>query len=222
MSLAPGVAALFAIHRLRAEAAFLDRLNRGSGFADPRAPTQVHLRDRDAVARLALVALRPSNTHAKAAAAVAAALETALAAAPPSPVDALVARGTLGPAEAALAAIAIAVALDDDTRELVHAMAGRRRPPVPRRRRRARPAAGLAVGAPGRGRAAQPAGGRPGSCWSTPTAGWCAATRGWRPGPWASRRCRAPPRREVATLGSADAIWLPPTVVAEARRGSLR
>jgi hypothetical protein len=38
MSLAPGVAALFAIHRLRAEAAFLDRLNRGSGFADPRYP----------------------------------------------------------------------------------------------------------------------------------------------------------------------------------------
>ena len=217
MSLAPGVAALFAIHRLRAEAAFLDRLNRGSGFADPRAPTQVHLRDRDAVARLALVALRPSNTHAKAAAAVAAALETALAAAPPSPVDALVARGTLGPAEAALAAIAIAVALDDDTRELVHAMAGRRRPGLyldvaaeldPRL---ASPSARLAAAGPrsplvDAGLLLVDADG--GLVRSHP-----------RLAAWAlGEPALPPPLDEVATLGSADAIWLPPTVVAEAAR----
>ncbi|MEZ4402899.1 MAG: ATP-binding protein [Kofleriaceae bacterium] len=122
------LAAMVAVVRLRAEAAFLARLNRGTGFADPRAPTQVHLRDPAAVARLGQVALRPSDTHKRAAAAVDAALAAALAVTDASPLAALAARLALPPAHCALAAIAIATAVDDDTRELCHAMAGRRAP----------------------------------------------------------------------------------------------
>ena len=120
-------ASLVAATRLRAERALLVRLNRGAGFADPRAPTQVYLRDDAASARLGQLALRPNDTHRKAAAAVDAALAAVEAAAPPSPLVPLVARAGLTAAEAALIAIAIAAAIDDDTRELTHALAGRRR-----------------------------------------------------------------------------------------------
>ena len=120
-------ASLVAATRLRAERALLVRLNRGAGFADPRAPTQVYLRDDAASARLGQLALRPNDTHRKAAAAVDAALAAVEAAAPPSPLVPLVARAGLTAAEAALIAIAIAAAIDDDTRELPHALAGRRR-----------------------------------------------------------------------------------------------
>jgi len=120
-------ASLVAATRLRAERALLVRLNRGAGFADPRAPTQVYLRDDAASARLGQLALRPNDTHRKAAAAVDAALAAVEAAAPPSPLAPLVARAGLTAAEAALIAIAIAAAIDDDTRELTHALAGRRR-----------------------------------------------------------------------------------------------
>ena len=120
-------ASLVAATRLRAERALLVRLNRGAGFADPRAPTQVYLRDDAASARLGQLALRPNDTHRKAAAAVDAALPAVEAAAPPSPLAPLVARAGLTAAEAALIAIAIAAAIDDDTRELTHALAGRRR-----------------------------------------------------------------------------------------------
>ena len=120
-------ASLVAATRLRAERALLVRLNRGAGFADPRAPTQVYLRDDATSARLGQLALRPNDTHRKAAAAVDAALAAVEAAAPPSPLVPLVARAGLTAAEAALIAIAIAAAIDDDTRELTHALAGRRR-----------------------------------------------------------------------------------------------
>ncbi len=124
LDLAPTVARI----RLLAEAALLARLNAGSGFADGGAPSQIHLHDRAASARLGRVAMRPSETHRKAAAEVAAALEVA----PPAPADArlalLAARLVLTPAEQALAGLAVAHAIDADTRALIHALAGRRRP----------------------------------------------------------------------------------------------
>src|SRR5690606_13449813 len=49
--------------RLHAEAALLRRLNAGSGFADPRVPSQIYLRDDAALARLAGGTLRPQGTH---------------------------------------------------------------------------------------------------------------------------------------------------------------
>ncbi|MCW5806194.1 MAG: hypothetical protein KIT31_27765, partial [Deltaproteobacteria bacterium] len=60
--------------RLRAEAALYRRLDAGSGFADPRVPAQIYLRDEGARARLAAGTLRPRGTHAKAAAAAMAAI----------------------------------------------------------------------------------------------------------------------------------------------------
>ncbi|MBP6845817.1 MAG: ATP-binding protein [Kofleriaceae bacterium] len=127
MSLAPDLAALVAVVRLRAEAAYLAQLNRGAGFADPRYPTQLDLRDPGGAARLGILALRPSDTHKKAAAAVAAALAVAEAAAPPSPLAALAGRARLTPAERALAELAVAVAIDDDARAYAHALAGKRK-----------------------------------------------------------------------------------------------
>ena len=122
------IAALIARIRLRAEAAFLARLNGGSGFGDARAPSQIYLRDPAAAQRLGRVALRPSDTHGKQAAAVAAAIVAADAVPDTSRLAALAARTQLATAELQLAAIAVAFAADDDTRELCHAMAGRRRP----------------------------------------------------------------------------------------------
>jgi hypothetical protein len=52
--------------RLHAEAALVRRLNAGAGFADPRVPSQIYLRDAAAMARLAGGTLRPRGTHAKA------------------------------------------------------------------------------------------------------------------------------------------------------------
>ncbi len=123
-SLAPAISRV----RLRAEAAFLARLNAGAGFGDPRAPTQLHLRDPAASRRLGRIAARPSKTHAQAAAEVAAALADADARLDGSRLALLATRFALPPAEAALAAIAIAAAIDADTRELMQVMAGRRRP----------------------------------------------------------------------------------------------
>jgi len=128
VTVAPAMMALVARIRLRAEAAFLARLNAGTGFADQRTPSQIHLRDPAAVARLGRVALRPSETHSKQAAAVAAAIAAAELEPDTSRLAELAARTALDDAEVALAAIALAVAIDDDTRELCHAMAGRRRP----------------------------------------------------------------------------------------------
>ena len=112
--------------RRRAEAALLRRLNAGSGFADPRVPSQIYLRDDEALARLAGGTLRPQNTHRKAAAELAATLP----AAPPAParLATLVARTALDADAAALVATALVYAIDLDTRELCHALATRRRP----------------------------------------------------------------------------------------------
>ncbi len=112
--------------RRRAEAALLRRLNAGSGFADPRVPSQIYLRDDEALARLAGGTLRPQNTHRKAAAELAATLPVAPA--HPPRLATLVARTALDADAAALVATALVYAIDLDTRELCHALATRRRP----------------------------------------------------------------------------------------------
>lgn len=123
------LAAIITEVRLHAEAALLRRLNAGSGFADPRVPSQIYLRDPAALQRLAGGTLRPQGTHEKASAA----LEKLLAEAArrehgPTRLDVLRARMGLDPAGAGLVAAALAYALDLDTRELCHALAPRRRP----------------------------------------------------------------------------------------------
>src|SRR5690349_11504659 len=102
-----------------AEAALLRRLNAGSGFADPRVPSQIYLRDKDALARVAGGTLRPKETHAKPAAELAAALAKSQAKA--ARLEVMASRMGLDPAARTLLAIAVAYALDLDTRELCHA-----------------------------------------------------------------------------------------------------
>jgi hypothetical protein len=123
--LAPHVARV----RLAAEAALLRRLNAGVGFADPRAPGQIYLRDPAAQLRLGRATLKPSDTHRKQAAEVAAALAATEASLVdhPSRLADLAARFVLGPTEAAVVEIALAYALDGDVRELCQALAPRRR-----------------------------------------------------------------------------------------------
>ena len=115
--------------RLHAEAALVRRLNAGSGFADPRVPSQIYLRDAAALARLAGGTLRPQGTHRDAAAE----LERAIAAAGAHDAHAtrlgvMTTRLGLDAAAGGLLAAAVAYALDLDTRELCHALAPRRRP----------------------------------------------------------------------------------------------
>jgi hypothetical protein len=124
--LAPHVARV----RLSAEAALLRRLNAGVGFADARAPGQIYLRDPAAQARLGRATLKPSDTHRKQAAEVAAALAAAEAglADHPSRLADLAARFDLGATETAIVEVALGHALDADVRELCQALAPRRRP----------------------------------------------------------------------------------------------
>ncbi len=119
-----------ALIRLRAEAALLRRFNAGQGFADPRAPGQVYVRDSRARARLSLGKIEPRDTHKRQAAEVEAAIATAVeaAAAARTPLDLLAARFALDPRERAILAIAIAYELDADVRDLCHALSPRRRP----------------------------------------------------------------------------------------------
>ncbi len=120
-----------ALWRLRAEAALLRRLNAGHGFADPKLPGQVFVRDLGARARLARGKLEPRDTHKKQAAEVAEALvaaEAARAAAAPSPLDPVAARFGLDAAERAILGVAVAYELDADARDLCHALATRRPP----------------------------------------------------------------------------------------------
>ncbi|HSD88570.1 MAG TPA: ATP-binding protein, partial [Kofleriaceae bacterium] len=114
--------------RLHAEAALLRRLNAGAGFADARAPSQIYLRDPAAGARLTEGTLRPQGTHRKAAEE----LEKTIAA---SGTDArgtrlatLAARLAIDPVGGGLFVAALAYAIDLDMRELVHALAPRRKP----------------------------------------------------------------------------------------------
>ncbi len=121
--------ALIASVRLHAEAALMRRLNAGSGFADPRLPSQIYLRDDAALARLTAGTLRPRGTHDKAAAELATAIAAAQAAARGhTRLGLLVPRLALDATASGVLVVAIAYALDLDTRELCHALAPRRRP----------------------------------------------------------------------------------------------
>ncbi len=114
--------------RLHAEAALIRRLNAGSGFADPRVPSQIFLRDPAALARIAGGTLRPQQSHAKAAVE----LERAIASAAGHDANAtrlgvMTARMGLDPVASGVLVATLAYALDLDTRELCHALAPRRK-----------------------------------------------------------------------------------------------
>ena len=115
--------------RLHAEHALLRRLDAGSGFADPRVPAQIYLRDTAANARIAGGTLRPEHTHGKALAEIGAALDAAHVEIAGTRLGTLIDRLGLDDASAALVGLAFAYAVDLDTRELVHALAGARRSP---------------------------------------------------------------------------------------------
>ncbi|MDX2088900.1 MAG: ATP-binding protein [Kofleriaceae bacterium] len=114
--------------RLHAEAALLRRLNAGSGFADPRVPSQIYLRDDAALARLAGGTLRPTGTHRKAAGELATTIAALESDAGTTRLGLMVKRLGLDPVDGGLLAAALAYALDLDTRELCHALAPRLRP----------------------------------------------------------------------------------------------
>jgi ATPase family protein associated with various cellular activities (AAA) len=109
--------------RLRAEAALLRRLNAGSGFADPRIPAQIYLRDEWALARLAGGTLRPQHTHARAAEEITA--ELGKRDALPQRLGLAALRLGLDAVATSLVAVAFGYAIDLDTRELCHALAPR-------------------------------------------------------------------------------------------------
>jgi len=121
---------VIALVRLRAEAALLRRLNAGHGFADPRLPGQVYVRDPAARARIARSKLEPKDTHRKQADEVEQAIAAADAAAGAArtPLDVVAARFGLDATERAVLAVAVGYEVDADVRDLIHALAGRRRP----------------------------------------------------------------------------------------------
>src|SRR5678816_2905618 len=134
-----GLDAAIASVRLHAEAALLRRLNAGAGFADPRIASQIYLRDEAALARLAGGTLRPQGTHRKAAGELAAAIAAGPqaadrdgvggdAGAAPSRLAVMTERLGIDPIASGVLLIAVAYALDLDTRELCHALAARRAP----------------------------------------------------------------------------------------------
>ena len=126
---APWLDAVVRDVRLHAEAALLRRLDAGAGFADPRIASQLYLRDPAANARIASGTLRPVGTHKDALSAIERAIaEVAAAPASASPLPTVRARMGLGAVDGALLVVALAYAVDLDTRELVHALASRRRP----------------------------------------------------------------------------------------------
>jgi hypothetical protein len=135
--------------RLHAEAALLRRLNAGAGFADPRLASQIYLRDPAALARIAGGTLRPQGSHRKAAGELAqaiAATETdrrgeidprsgaggagdrAVRGAGDARLAAMTERLGIESAASGVLLVAVAYALDLDTRELCHALAPRRGP----------------------------------------------------------------------------------------------
>ena len=130
--------AAIATVRRHAEAALLRRLNAGAGFADPRIASQIYLRDESALGRIAGGTLRPQGSHRKAAGELARELAAAQGASPPAPLAAgsapasrlalLTERLGIDPTASGIALVAIAYALDLDTRELCHALAPRRSP----------------------------------------------------------------------------------------------
>jgi hypothetical protein len=124
---APLGAAIAAV-RLHAEAALLRRLNAGAGFADPRIPSQIYLRDAAALGRIAGGTLRPQGSHRKAADELARAITAATESDQPTRLAILGERLGIDPAAGGVLLIAVAYALDLDTRELCHALAPRRTP----------------------------------------------------------------------------------------------
>src|SRR5437868_6677613 len=118
--------------RLHAEAALLRRLNAGAGFADPRLASQIYLRDEAALARLAGGTLRPQGSHRKAAGELALAIAASAAGpggdAAPGRLAVMTERLGVDPVAAGALLVAVAYALDLDTRELCHALAPRRAP----------------------------------------------------------------------------------------------
>ncbi len=211
------LAAAIAAIRLRAEAAFLARLNAGSGFGDPRAATQLHLRDPAASARLGRAAARPSETHKRQAAEVAAAIATAeQAPADTSRLALAAARLGLSPAADALVRVAVAYAIDPDTRELIHAMCGRRRPALyadlaAEIHPALAAAAELAAVTHARGAL------REGEWMAVgDDTGTAPIVLARRLVDWVLGDDRLPaPLDDVATLGLADPVWLSPAVIAE-------
>lgn len=122
------LAPLVTLVRRYAEAALLRRLNAGSGFADPRVPSQIYVRDEATLARIAGGTLRPKGTHEKAADDLSRAIAEQKSAITPSRFATMTARLGLDGTSGGIALVALAYALDLDTRELCHALAPRRRP----------------------------------------------------------------------------------------------
>lgn len=126
--------AVIAEVRLHAEAALLRRLDAGSGFADARVPSQVYLRDSAANSRIAGGTLRPQGTHRTARAEVTQALGQASEVSAKLVMESdnrlvqLVRRLGIDPVGAGLLGAALAYAVDLDTRELMQALAPRRKP----------------------------------------------------------------------------------------------
>jgi ATPase family protein associated with various cellular activities (AAA) len=125
---AGSLAAAITTVRLHAEAALLRRLNAGAGFADPRIASQIYLRDDAALGRLAGGTLRPQGSHRKAAGELAQAIAAATAPAPGSRLATMTERLGADPIASGVLLVAVAHALDLDTRELCHALAPRRGP----------------------------------------------------------------------------------------------
>jgi hypothetical protein len=122
------LAAAIATVRLHAEAALLRRLNAGAGFADPRIASQIYLRDEAALNRLAGGTLRPQGSHRKAAGELAQQIAAATEDDGPSRLATMTRRLGIDPIASGVLLIAVAYALDLDTRELCHALAPRRGP----------------------------------------------------------------------------------------------
>ncbi|MFT3696020.1 MAG: AAA family ATPase [Kofleriaceae bacterium] len=124
MKIAPWIEAVIAEIRLHAEQAVLRRMDVGAG---------VFVRDPAAQARLAASTLRPQGAHKKANAEVAVAIDEAtarsakLVTAGESRMEILGKRMGLSPTASGLVALTMAYALDLDTRDLVHALAPRRK-----------------------------------------------------------------------------------------------
>src|SRR6187551_3093815 len=115
--------------RLHAEAALVRRLNAGAGFADPRTASQIYLRDEAALARIAGGTLRPQGTHRKAAEELERAIgEASQHDARQTRLGVLTQRLGIDPVAGGVLVAAIGYALDLDMRELVHALAPRRKP----------------------------------------------------------------------------------------------
>jgi AAA+ superfamily predicted ATPase len=115
--------------RLHAEAALVRRLNAGAGFADPRTPSQIYLRDEAALARIAGGTLRPQGTHRAAAEELERAIrEASRHDTKQTRLGVLTQRLGVDAVAGGVLAAAIAYAIDLDMRELVHALAPRRKP----------------------------------------------------------------------------------------------